>query len=293
MSDNSSSATQRKVKLKPIVVTDEMFMADPIDVLRFQSDLPCMEFPVFSLKTGVKKTINYKFDDTEIKITPSLEYGLPSINDKDIWIYCISKLMQAVKDGKSISKTIEFSMIDYLKVTNRPTGGRDYLDAKESLARITGTTIYTNIETNNIRQNKGFGLIQSYEIVEAHEDQMTKILVCLADWLFNSIISRSLLTISSEYFSIRKPLKKRLYEIARKHCGNKNGFLIRIDTLHGKSGSGSSLIKFRQMIKEICKDDDLPEYFIRYLSKKDVKGLAKIDMLEFIHRRNRTGTYED
>ena len=66
MSDNSSSATQRKVKLKPIVVTDEMFMADPIDVLRFQSDLPCMEFPVFSLKTGVKKTINYKFDDTDM-----------------------------------------------------------------------------------------------------------------------------------------------------------------------------------------------------------------------------------
>src|SRR3546814_19686331 len=42
--------------------------------------------------------------------------------------------------------------------------------------------------------------------------------VRLSDWVFNAIRSNEVLTLNRQYFLLRKPLERRLYEFSRKHC---------------------------------------------------------------------------
>jgi plasmid replication initiation protein len=53
----------------------------------------------------------------------------------------------------------------------------------------------------------------------------------LSEWLYNAILSNELLTISPDYFNLRKPMERRIYEIARKHCGDQDVFKIGLENL--------------------------------------------------------------
>jgi plasmid replication initiation protein len=48
---------------------------------------------------------------------------------------------------------------------------------------------------------------------------MVQVTVTLSDWLFRAVLAKSVLTLSRDYFRLRKPLERRIYELARKHCG--------------------------------------------------------------------------
>lgn len=84
--------------------------------------------------------------------------------------------------------------------------------------------------------------------------------VTLPDWLYQAITKTKVLQISPDYFHIRKAIDRRLYEIARKHCGNQHEFSISLDKLHNKTGSSRELRKFRFDIKQLTKTNDLPDY---------------------------------
>jgi len=82
---------------------------------------------------------------------------------------------------------------------------------------LSGTRIATNITTADTEVLDGFGLIDRYRIVrETRDGRMQEIEVKLSDWVFNAINAREVLTLSRNYFRLRKPLERRLYEIARK-----------------------------------------------------------------------------
>ncbi|MEM8742935.1 MAG: replication initiator protein A, partial [Pseudomonadota bacterium] len=66
--------------------------------------------------------------------------------------------------------------------------------------------------------------------------------------------------LSRDYFALRKPLERRLYEIARKHCGRQGRWQISMATLCAKSGSASPLRVFRKMVRDIAAADGLPDY---------------------------------
>jgi plasmid replication initiation protein len=68
------------------------------------------------------------------------------------------------------------------------------------------------------------------------------------------------LTIHPDYFRLRKPLARRLYEIARKHCGHQTQWVIDLDLLREKTGSKSSLREFRRALREIEAENSLPDY---------------------------------
>jgi len=72
------------------------------------------------------------------------------------------------------------------------------------------------------------------------------------------------LTISKEYFRLRKGMERRLYEIARKHCGKQTNWKISLALLHKKSGSSGTVREFRRKIKGIAKSDHMPDYRIVY-----------------------------
>ena len=50
---------------------------------------------------------------------------------------------------------------------------------------------------------------------------MILVTVTLSDWIYRSVLARSVLTLHRDYFRLRKPLERRVYEIARKHCGGR------------------------------------------------------------------------
>ena len=72
--------------------------------------------------------------------------------------------------------------------------------------------------------------------------------------------TKSVLTLSREYFSLRKPLERRVYEIARKHCGAQRTWRIGLPSLHEKAGSDAPVRVFRAAVRKMIEADNLPDY---------------------------------
>lgn len=251
--------------------TPDFFIADIFDSLPFKDDIASMAHPVFSLskKTDMRE-LEYTSGDLKLSIIPSTR-GLPTIFDKDVLLYCGSLLMSEINEGRTPPKTLRISSHDLLVATNRPTSGEGYALLKKALDRLRGVTIKTNIKTNKREVTRAFGLIESYEIIESSrvKDRMVRLEITLSDWFYNSILGKEVLTINRDYFRLGKPLERRLYEIARKFCGRNPEWSIGLDKLKDKTGSTSSLVKFRFFIREQAKFDHLPDYTIS-LSDGDI-----------------------
>src|SRR3546814_3483647 len=73
---------------------------------------------------------------------------------------------------------------------------------------------------------------------------------------------RSVLTLHRDYFRLRKPLERRIYELARKHCGAQEKWSISVETLQKKTGASSHLRAFRSMLRDLVAHDHLPDYAV-------------------------------
>ena len=58
--------------------------------------------------------------------------------------------------------------------------------------------------------------------------------------------------------------RRRLYELARKHCGNQEQWTISLELLHKKAGSTAPVWKFRQVLIRVIRSNELPDYRIDY-----------------------------
>ena len=126
---------------------------------------------------------------------------------------------------------MKFTAYDLLKATNRdPKSGVRYRALNKALDRLTGTYIKTNIKNGKTLITKGFHLLDGYEIVrEDEKGQMIEIAVKLPEWILNAIQSKYILTYNPKYFTLRRPIDRRLYEIMKKHCAQKpKGWSIRL-----------------------------------------------------------------
>jgi len=229
----------------------------------FKDDIASMEHPVFSLsKKPDHRVLSYEYNGIKINIKPSYT-GLATILDKDILLYLASSLMGAKNSGEVISKIVRFTSYDYLVATNKGTGGFQYTQMQEGLERLKGTVIQTNIKTNKIEITEEFGLIDAWKTVKENgSGKAVAIEVRLSDWFYNSIVGDAVLTIDKDYFRLRKPTERRLYELARKHCGNQVVWKIKLDNLKAKIGITSPLKTLRFNINKITETDHLPEYSI-------------------------------
>ncbi|WP_332461484.1 replication initiator protein A [Proteus mirabilis] len=91
------------------------------------------------------------------------------------------------------------------------------------------------------KKQKNFGLIDKWRILEEKKGRLDigMVEVTLPDWLYQGITKNKVLKINSDYFRIRKAIDRRIYEIARKHCGYQKSFSLSIELLHLKSGATS------------------------------------------------------
>ena len=261
----------------------DFFIADLFDQTPFKNDMASMEHPVFILSMKKdKRMIEYVNGNTTIQIKPSFE-GLPNIFDKDFLMYCAGLLMSEINAGRQPCRTLRVSTRDFLIATNRPVSGQSYNMLKTSLDRLRGCTIKTNIVTNKREITSAFGMLESYEVIESHKvkNRMIRLEVTLSEWFYNSIIGREMLTINRDYFRLRKPLERRLYEIARKHCGNQRQWALNLEKLFSKTGSSGSLRLFKSKLKSIIQDGHIPDY--RYsLDDKNKVTIVKNNCVEAV-----------
>ena len=226
-------------------------------------DLASMEHPIFSLSTRPdRRILSYRHNDAEITVTPSVK-GRATIFDADILIFCISQLMAGINAGRTVARTLTLTAHDLLLATGRETSGDSYRRLRDAFERLAGTRITTNIVTGEKEVTTGFGLIEAWEIVrKTRAGRMVSVSVTLSDWLYNAVLSKSVLTLNRDYFSLRKPLERRVYELARKHCGRQAEWHISVETLLKKSGSSSPRRVFRAMMREMIKAQSLPDYLL-------------------------------
>lgn len=247
--------------------TADFFVCDIFDAAP-KGDMASMEHPIFSLSTKPdRRQRRYELRDRFVEITPSV-VGLATIHDRDILIYCISQLIAAANDGREITSTVRFRAFDLLTATNRMTNGQGYEGLKAALERLRGTTISTNIITGGEEQLDVFGLIDRAKIVrQTRNGRMQEVEVELSEWVFNAIRSNEVLTLHRDYFRLRKPLERRIYELARKHCGAKNEWRIGLSLLQKKCGSSSTTREFKRLVQGIVASDvkhnHMPDYAIR------------------------------
>lgn len=238
----------------------DFFVLDIADVVP-KDDTASMEHPLFSLATKPDmRVLHYSGGGVSLEIRPSYK-GLPTIFDKDILIFCISQLVHRKRQGKTIGKKVRFSARELLVATNRKTGGNSYQRLETALSRLQGTQFKSTIKTGGKAETKIFSLIDEGGFVMKEDfSRLDYCEITLSDWVMRSIESNEILTITHQYFFIRRPLERRLYEIARKHCGNQKRWHIGLENLQAKTGSNAPLKKFRLNLRQIIKEDETPFY---------------------------------
>jgi plasmid replication initiation protein len=265
----------KREKLLPVRhVERDFFLCDMFDYA-MKDDGASMEAPIFSLSTRPDLTVWHwesKDGNRALTVTPSV-LGRANMFDKDVLIYVISQMTEALNCERPDAKnrTVRFVVYDYLLATNKPTGGKEYQRLQTTLEKLRGTSIKTDIKTGGTRVKEGFGLIDSWSIVEKspEDERMIAVEITLSKWLFNAVQAHEVLTIHRNYFRLRSPLAKRLYEIARKHCGNQTSWTVGLELLREKCNAYSHLRAFRRQIQDVEISDILPQYRLMYSRETD------------------------
>lgn len=244
--------------------TVDLFVCDIFDAAP-KGDMASMEHPIFSLSTKPDRRVRlYEHGTNYVKISPSVE-GLATVHDRDILIFCISQIMAALNRGQKVSRTVRLKAHDVLVATNRMIDGRGYEGLKAALERLGGTRISTNITTGGQEIFENFGLIERSRIVrETRDGRMQDLEITLSDWVFNAIRANEVLTLDRAYFRLRKPLERRIYELARKHCGKQQRWSISLELLKKKCGSTSTAKEFRRLVRAIVHQDEEHKHFPEY-----------------------------
>ena len=236
----------------------------------YQFSLFASEFPLFSLKLD-KKISEYKFTNkngTTITIN-STKFGRATMQDADLWLYCITKMMQLIYEEKTLTRRIVFTGYDYLKKTNRKPTGTNYQQIIESLQRLSSTRLETNKTIETWEVGAGLGLLDSYGYVKDKKTgKIIRVEVVLPEWLYTEVVSKRIATINPKYLEL-KPFEKRLYQLAKIHCYGSQNTEFALDYFAKKVGSSNNLRDFKFRINKLCESQPLPDFLIHYDREED------------------------
>lgn len=227
-----------------------------------KDDISSMEHPIFALaKTPSREIRTYSRGGKTLRIIPSA-VGSPTVFDKDLVIYLVSHLVKGLNGKQPVSRRVRIDVHPFLVATRRSTGGASYTRVLDMCRRLRGTTIETNIRTTEEERTKGFGLIEDYDVIAATKNGKGALVleVVISDWLYRAAVDYDVLTLNPEYFSLTQALERRVYELARKHCGDQAWWTISLPLLQEKTGSTQSARKWKQEIKAMVQADALPDY---------------------------------
>lgn len=225
-----------------------------------------MAYPFFALSKGRRmKPLVYRDGNVSIEIRPS-STGLATIYDKEILLYVASLMVEKMNEGVEPGQEFVFTAHDFLRVTGSNRSARSYDRISQALERLQGTQVRTNIEAGGEGEDGFFSWVSEAK-VQYHrtgngKKRLKAITIRLCDWLYRAIKKDTrILTYDQRYFSL-SPVARRLYELARSHCGYQERFVIGLEKLRRKVGSEDTLAKFKHQLTKIAQEDQLPEYSI-------------------------------
>jgi len=266
-------------------ITDqfELFLPYIADMpLRDQREM--MERPFFSLaKTKRVKPIDYTSPDGKawVHVSANPDYGMATIWDADILIYCASMLADMARRGlNDIPRKLHLMPYDLLRAIHRPTTGRAYELLGQSLDRLVSTTIKTNIRAENRREATFSWLDGWTQLVDERTERSRGMTIELSNWFYEGVLMQGgVLSIDRAYFDLTGGRERWLYKVARKHAGGagEGGFAISLPTLFEKSGAEGPYRRFKFEIAKIAERDPLPGYAVE-LEQPDGKREPSLRM---------------
>lgn len=242
-----------------------------------KGDRHTMEHPFFSLsKRRDVKPRHYESPDGKAHLTiMPTGYGLPTIWDKDLLIYASTLIREAMNRGDmgETNRAIKIDVWNYLESTVKGDGAAQYKGVLEALKRLKGCSIETTIETGGTSYTEGFSLLDSYKVaVKTKTGKVASLEIKVCDWLYGAIwnATQEMLSINRDYFKLEGGIERRLYELARKHCGSQPFWKVGMSTLWEKSGSQGTLREFRRKVFKGQVDlGTLPDYRVELLPDED------------------------
>ena len=237
-----------------------------------------MAFPFFALSKGRRMTpLLYKDGNVSIEIRPS-STGVATIYDKEILLYVASLMVEKMNEGIDPGQEFSFTAHDFLRVTGSNRSARSYDRISQALERLQGTQVRTNIEAGGEGEDGFFSWVSEAKVqyyrTGTDKKRLKAITIRLCDWLYRAIKKDTrILTYNQRYFSL-SPVARRLYELARSHCGYQERFVIGLEKLRKKVGSEDTLAKFKHQLSKIAEDDQLPEYSIEVAFDPKVPSLV-------------------
>ncbi|MEY8213523.1 MAG: replication initiator protein A [Colwellia sp.] len=251
----------------------DMFVADIVDVTP-KSDENSMSLPIFAVSSK-PDTDKYRYENKEtgdwIEIIPSAD-GRATIHDKDLLIYAFSQMAEASNQGREISRRIRIQAYSYLTSTGKGTDGKSYKAIGDTLARLRGTTVRTNsvnTEDKLSAKTEVYGLIDYGSAITDRKGRLVHFDVVISVPFFNAVNNREIIEYNRKYFSIRSPYERRLYELSRQKCGEKDlSWEPALEDIWHIYGVKSPLKEFRRKIKGCVKKQNIPDYFLEYKASK-------------------------
>ena len=244
----------------------ELFLPYLADLsLRDQREM--MERPFFSLaKSKRLKPIDYKSPDgkTWVHVSGNPDYGMATIWDADILIYCASMLSDMKRRGvNDMPRTLKIMPYDLLRAIDRPTTGRAYELLGQALDRLVSTTVKTNIRAQNRREATFSWLDGWQQVVDERTERSRGMTLELSNWFYEGVMmTGGVLAIDRAYFQLTGGRERWLYKVARKHAGGagEGGFAISMPTLFEKSGAEGDYRRFKFEMLKIAERNALPGY---------------------------------
>lgn len=249
--------------------------------LRDQREM--MERPFFSLaKSKRLKPIDYTSPDGKlfVHVSANPEYGMATIWDADILIYCASMLADMARRGvNDVPRKINVMPYDILRAIGRPTTGRAYELLGQALDRLVSTTIKTNIRAENRREATFSWLDGWTQLVDERTERTRGMTLELSNWFWEGVLMKGgVLAIDRAYFGITGGRERWLYKVARKHAGGagEGGFAIAMPTLFEKSGAEGEYRRFKFEILKLATKDALPGYALSIEQGKGDEPLLRM-----------------
>ncbi|MFN4135396.1 MAG: replication initiator protein A [Novosphingobium sp.] len=273
-------------RARTAAITDQfdLFLPYVADMpLRDQREM--MERPFFSLaKSKRVKPIDYTSPDGKlwVHVSANPDYGMATIWDADILIYCASVLADMARRGANdVPRKLHLMPYDLLRAIGRPTTGRAYELLGQALDRLVATTIKTNIRADTDssapagrgRREATFSWLDGWtQLVDERTERSRGMTIELSNWFWEGVMMKGgVLSIDRAYFDITGGRERWLYKVARKHAGGagEEGFAISMPTLFEKSGAEGEYRRFKFEILKLAEKDALPGYG---LSVETAKG---------------------
>jgi len=262
---------------QPISDQFDLFLPYLTD-LQFRDQREMMERPFFSLSKSKRvKPIDYRSPDRKlwVHVSANPDYGMATIWDADILIYCASVLADMARRGvNDIPRKIHLMPHDMLRAINRTATGRAYELLGQALDRLVSTTVKTNIRAENRREATFSWLDGWTQLVDEKTERSRGMTIELSNWFYEGVLMQGgVLAIDRSYFDILGGRERWLYKVARKHAGGagEGGFAISMPTLFEKSGAEGNYRRFKFEISKIAERNELPGFDLSIEQARDRK----------------------